>query len=173
MELDNIAYDELEPFLNSIPEERFTLPLALYLKAEFLTGVRIDGELAGIGGLVPAYRFSHFPIYTVKPEFRGKGIGTQLAEKVINYARRKGYSFFLTVVEKENEPSLIILKQQGYKMVRETDREYDMALLLNKRGEIIYKFLPLILRCFFDPLGKVLSFIRAHWPRFLVRGHRS
>ena len=64
MELDNITYEEIEPFVLSLAPSKFyegkygeneaytAMLLKEVLKSEFITAVRIDGELAGIATLV-------------------------------------------------------------------------------------------------------------------------
>ena len=170
MELDNLAYEEIEPFFNSQPDEPYKQRIDYALKAEFATAIRIDGELAGVAALVTSWWFFHNPVIAIRPEFRRSRVSFELYEKLINYQRSKGYSFWVALVAKRNEPAVKLHLGTGFRILYEKNEKigmtYQLAMPLNKRGEIICKFLPFILRGFIHPLErKVLPFLRAHWLR--------
>lgn len=161
MKLENIATEEIKPFFDSltVEEKFFEQPLDIVLNAEFVTGVRSNNRLAGIGGITISYRIFPLCFYIVKSEFQGKGLGYEISQKIINFAIDR-YSFLLLVVNKVNTPALKLYHKSGFRIIHEHDDSYWMILSLNKRGEIISKFLPAIIRVYLSPVGSPLRRIR-------------
>lgn len=160
MKLQNVALEEIKPFIDSLTVWKyFKQPLDIVLNAEFITGVRIDNSLAGIGGITISYRIFPLCFYIVKSEFQRKGVGYEIAQEIINFARNK-YSFLMLTVSKENTPAVNLYHKSGFRIIYRLDDIYWMFFPLNKRGEIIGRFLPLIIRLYLSPLGNVPRFIR-------------
>jgi GNAT superfamily N-acetyltransferase len=155
MQLDNLAFEEIGPFCNSLTVEKkyVTQPHEMALRAEFVTGVRINGELAGIGGLSRYYLLFPVSFYIVKAEFQRKGVGSQLMKNIIAYAAGMGYNYILSTINTENTPAVIMHLRGGYKTLYESGNEYRMGLPLNRKGRIVCKFLPLIFSIGFPVRG--------------------
>jgi len=160
MRLQNVALEEIKPFIDSLTVWKyFKQPLDIVLNAEFITGVRIDNRLAGIGGITISYRIFPLCFYIVKSEFQRKGVGYEIAQEIISFARNK-HSFLALTVSKENTAALKLYHKTGFRIAYKQGNSYWMFFPLNKRGEIIGRFLPLIIRVYLSPLGKVPRFIR-------------
>ena len=187
MELDNITYEEIEPLVLSLAPsefyegkygegETYTIPLLKgILKAEYVTAVRIDGELAGIATLERSspIRLLHSSLWItnttrhVKPEFQGKGVGTQLEQNCVNYAKEKGYVFMTAMVDSINISSVRIHHKLGLKIYCSIKGIYLMCLPLNRKGKLASKFLLPIIVLYWWLNEYPLGFIRAHWPHSL------
>lgn len=172
MKLEDITLEEVKPFFNSLTVEfrYFVAPVEEILdKAVFIKGVRINNELAGIGGITLSYRFFPLLFWVVKSEFQKKGIGYQLSENIINFARNR-YSFLLLHVMKENVPAVKLYQKTGFRTCYEAGDRYRMYLPLNRKGSIICRFLPLIYAVYLSPLGKVVEGMRHYLSKFKTKG---
>lgn len=149
MELENVTLEDIRQFYDSlVDEKRFVLyPWDFFvLRAEYLVGFWIGGELAGFACLVPANVIFHNDLVVVKQKFQRRGIWTQLAKHLERYARRKGYSFYCAWVRKINEPSWKAHIKLGFKSVCEVGDSYLMVYYLNRKGELIAKILPAFIK---------------------------
>ena len=170
MKLENVTLEEVRSFLNSLTVEEKYFPCLrdAVMSAEFITGVRINNELAGIGGITLSCRFFPLPFWVVKSEFQKKGIGYQLSENIIDFARNR-YSFLLLHVMKENIPAVKLYQKTGFRTCYEAGDRYRMYLPLNRKGSIMCRFLPLIYMVYLSPLGKVLEGVRHYRSKFKTK----
>lgn len=86
----------------------------------------LAGKIKGFGYIddkTPEFAISLFE------EYRGRGIGTELMRKMIEYLKNKGYSQTSLSVQKENY-AVNLYKKLGFKIVKETSEEYKMLLNL-------------------------------------------
>lgn len=65
---------------------------------------------------------------SVYPEYRGKGIGTKLMGKIIEYLKLKGYSKISLSVQKDNIYAVKMYQQAGFKIIDENEQEYIMIV---------------------------------------------
>ena len=84
---------------------------------------KINGEFIGEGALVldtgdPDYTIDGKRVYVsrmiVKKEYRGRGIGSQILEFLINKAREMGFSEMSIGVDKDNENALHLYRKYGF-----------------------------------------------------------
>ncbi|MCK4347939.1 MAG: GNAT family N-acetyltransferase [Thermoplasmatales archaeon] len=156
LELQDITPQELKSFIeayfsgNVFAEE-------LQREAIFIKGVRIGNKLAGIGGLLMHYHFFPFSFYFVKPEFRGRGVGNELTNSIVKFAKKKRFCLFFAVVSKNNTPSIIMHQRRGHMIFYTTDKYYFMLFPLNKAGEIMGKY--------FMPVIANIYLLLPHWLR--------
>jgi len=161
MELEGICFEEIKPFCDSltIEKENFN-PLRYALNAEFVVGVRMDGNLAGLGGIVQSYNYFHSCFWVVKSEFQGREVGYEISQRIIDFAQRRKYNFLILSTLKKLTPAINLYIKSGFRICYEKGDSYWMCLALNKKGSFICKFLPLIIRLYLSPLGNVPRFIR-------------
>ena len=104
-------------------------PLADKWRGEIADGNRlvfvykINGEFIGEGALVldtddPDYTISGQRVYVsrmiVKKEYRGRGIGSEILEFLINKATEMGLSEMTIRVDKDNENALHLYRKYGF-----------------------------------------------------------
>ena len=104
-------------------------PLAEKWRGEIASGNRlvfvykINGEFIGEGALVldtgdPDYTISGQRVYVsrmiVKKEYRGRGIGSEILEFLINKATEMGFSEMTIGVDKVNENALHLYRKYGF-----------------------------------------------------------
>ena len=104
-------------------------PLADKWRGEFADGNRlvfvykINGEFIGEGALVldtgdPDYTIPGQRVYVsrmiVKKEYRGRGIGSEILEFLINQATEMGFSEMTIGVDKDNENALHLYRKYGF-----------------------------------------------------------
>ena len=104
-------------------------PLADKWRGEIADGNRlvfvykINGEFIGEGALVldtddPDYTISGQRVYVsrmiVKKEYRGRGIGSEILEFLINKATEMGFSEMTIGVDKDNENALHLYRKYGF-----------------------------------------------------------
>ena len=65
------------------------------------------------------------------PEYRGKGIGTALMEKMLEWLQKEGFRQVSLSVQKGNAAAVQLYRKTGFKVVRETTEEYLMVCLLS------------------------------------------
>ena len=163
MELEDIKIVEIRPFFDllTVESEYFKFSVDRILNtAAFVKGVRRDGQLAGVGGLIKSFGLVLLSFHMVKSDFQRRGIGNEITKVIIAFAKRKGRSLFLGTVKKGNTSSIIMTKKQGYIIFYEDSDKYWMLFPLNKKGKIIGRFLPLVVRLYLSPIGNVPRFIR-------------
>lgn len=160
MELEGVCFEEIKPFCDSLTIEKEDFdPLRYALNAEFVVGVKRDGNLAGLGGVVRSYKYFHSCFWVVKSEFQRKGIGYEISQRIIDFARRR-YSFLILSTLSKLTPAINLYIKSGFRFYYKKGDNYYMCLPLNKRGGFICKFLPLIMRAYLSPLGNIPCFLR-------------
>lgn len=86
----------------------------------------INGEIKGYGNIddeTPEFAISLFK------EYRNKGIGTMLMDKMIDYLRKRGYKQTSLNVKKENY-AVKLYKKLGFELIEESKNDYLMLLKL-------------------------------------------
>ncbi len=165
VKLKDVEFQELDSFYNALTTEKKYFkqnPLELPGTLEFVTGVRIDNELAGIGGVKRFFYFFHFLSFLiVKAKFQGRGLSKQIVSNTIAYAKGRGYSFLLLTVDRENTPALTLYLKTGAKVVYEADNVYRMGYRFNWRGKAICKVIMPILFHIYFPAVKLKRIIFA------------
>jgi GNAT superfamily N-acetyltransferase len=163
MELEDITIEEIKPFFNSltVETETFTPEADLILSvAVFTKGVRIDGKLAGIGGLGKSFGYFLTAFMIVKSEHQGKGVGSTIYKTIINYARKKGHYFIFSQVAHGNTSAYIMNTKAGQRILYDDGTLYWMACPLNKVGEFLVRYiLPIIFMAYLSPPGKPLRLL--------------
>lgn len=86
--------------------------------------VRCIDAFGHIDDTVPEFAIS------VYPQYRGKGIGTELMRKMIEYLSEKGYSKTSLAVQKDNY-ALKMYQKAGFEISVENEQEYIMICNLN------------------------------------------
>ena len=82
--------------------------------------VRDMPDFGHIADGVPSFAIS------VRPEYRGSGIGTSLMRSMLGYLRQKGYAKASLSVQKANYAARMYTKL-GFRTIGETDEEYIMV----------------------------------------------
>ena len=59
------------------------------------------------------------------PEYRGKGVGTELMKKMLEYLRTKGYSQTSLAVQKDNY-TVKMYRKVGFEIINQNEEEYIM-----------------------------------------------
>ena len=86
----------------------------------------LSGEIKGFGNIddkTPEFAISLFE------EYRGKGIGTNLMQKMIEYLKSNEYKQTSLSVQKENY-AVNMYRKLGFEIVEENDEDYIMLLNL-------------------------------------------
>ncbi len=160
IELEDIDFEEIEPFFNSLSEEyryfRFA-PKQLINTSVFVKGVRVDNTLAGLGGLTKSYGYFFFSFHVVKTEFQRRGLHSKITMSLVEFTKRKKRCLFLAQVDKENIASLNAGLKEGYKVLYDEGDKYWIYFPVSKLGEILGKYcLPLLLTTYLVTIGKLL-----------------
>lgn len=87
--------------------------------------VRIMEDYGHIDDETPSFAISLYR------EYRGRGIGTELMEKMLDILRENGYKMASLAVQKENY-AVKMYKKVGFEVVGENEEEYIMALDLRR-----------------------------------------
>lgn len=85
--------------------------------------VRIMNDYGHIDDETPSFAVS------VLEEFRGKGIGTELMRKMLEFLKSKGYKRASLAVQKANY-AVEMYKKVGFEIVDENEQEYIMRCVL-------------------------------------------
>ena len=73
----------------------------------------------------------------INPSFRRKSLASKLVENVESFAKQRGISVSLMLIETENEPSLLMAERLGYKIL-ETWKFYTLQSQKNSDFEISF-----------------------------------
>lgn len=184
IELENLSDKEIEPFIDSLSDEKdlSELYLGMLPNAKFVTVARVDKELAGIAGITETGRSVLGPFrvpylfISVKSQFRRRGIGNEMMQNIITFTKERYCCLTLSTRKPEKYmPAVNLYLKKGFKIFCAPGIHYYMGLPFNKRGEFVCRYLSIIFMISQSPVGRVLS----HWLQFLskklssIRGHRG
>jgi len=83
------------------------------------------GELIGVGGIIVRElksKTEYEITYSLKPAFWGKGYGTEIAMHFKSFGLDNKISdHFISIIHKENEPSMHVARKNGMDMLYETE----------------------------------------------------
>ncbi|MEM1485224.1 GNAT family N-acetyltransferase [Oscillospiraceae bacterium PP1C4] len=100
----------------------------------------LDGKIVGAVWVRCIKAFGHIddavPEFAIStyPQYRGKGIGTELMRKMLEYLKSKGYSQTSLAVQKDNY-AVKMYQQVGFEISDENEQEYIMICRLNNYGK--------------------------------------
>lgn len=144
MQSEEIRKNYIEEFLASLSpdsEQRwFPNPNERVKLSSFLAFAILDGEIAGMGGLIVSYGLYPYCWVVVKSRYQGKGIGKAIIRNVMGHARGR-YSFVTLNVNKENQRAVSLYHQVGYRTYYENDRVAWMGIGFNQWGRAVLKCL--------------------------------
>lgn len=143
MRLQNLDLDEIGPFYESLTSEKQYIENPLEFPLEFVVGVRVDGELVGIGGLKRHFRLAHFIFFVVKAEFQRRGFASEIMDEILRYARHKRYSLVLSTSNKENPGSVAIFHKCNFRKLHEKGNLWRWGLCFDRKGRVMLKFMPI------------------------------
>ncbi len=160
IELEDIAFSEIEPFYNSLGDDEIRgLGIALenLLAADYVCGVKAGGHLSGIGGYLKSYRFIPSSFDVVASAHQGEGLGHQLYQKRLAFARKR-YSYIVTSIGNlQTHPAAVRLcYEHGLKILYRGT----FYMAFNRKGMLICRLLQIIYAAYFFvydlPLGHSL-----------------
>lgn len=105
-----------------------------------ITCVVDDNDVVAACGILG---LSNYMMYYVEEGYRGRGLGTQMFEKAISVARRRGLNFISSSVSLRNMPSLRLLTKFRFREIVLLKKfDYTIMMLpLTFKGELVYVFL--------------------------------
>lgn len=119
----------------------FPSPWVNYLLAAkiLVIGV-IDDEIVAAYGI--RSMFNVVTLY-VKEGYRGRGIGGQMFEKLINAARKLGFNFLTAAVFHQNTVALKLFSRFGCRVIKHPKKGNDVIIVcpLTMKGDLTYRFL--------------------------------
>lgn len=105
-------------------------------KDDYCFVAEVDGKIVGAVWVRCIKAFGHIddavPEFAIStyPQFRGKGIGTVLMKKMLEYLQLNGYSRTSLAVQKENY-AVKMYQRMGFEISDENEQEYIMICNLN------------------------------------------
>ena len=126
-----VSEEELTEFYSSLSSEKetFRTPLRALLNSEILLAERVEGEIAGICGLIKSRLLPRMYL-VVKEKYQGRGIGKKLHERLEERVENH-YTSVKVIVGKRNTRALRIFKKKSYDVARE-DEEFYYLIRLTK-----------------------------------------
>jgi GNAT superfamily N-acetyltransferase len=82
--------------------------------AEHIWIAESDGRAIGLTGLIPSESDSELEPIVVTPDWRGRGVGEQLARTVVDAARRRGDRYVLARPVARNDAALRFFHRLGF-----------------------------------------------------------
>ena len=119
----------------------FPSPWVNYLlAAKILVIGMIDGEIVAAYGI--RSMFNVVTLY-VKEGYRGRGIGGQMFEKLINAAQKHGFDFLTAAVFHQNTAALKLFSRFGCRVIKHPKKGNDVIIVcpLTMKGDLTYRFL--------------------------------
>lgn len=77
---------------------------------------QLAGYMFAIGGSAKRNRHAAYLVIGILPEYRGKGVGTQLFQQMEEWTAANGISRLELTVVTENEAGLALYKKQGFEV---------------------------------------------------------
>lgn len=128
--IEHLSLKELKSFLreqalDTFPalkdEHRLTMLAAKWYKhAEFCTCRDDSGQLVGMIAFYanqPETGIAYIPHVYVSPAYRGRGIFSQMFQKVVAYVKQKGYTSIKLEVSKDNMTAQKAYIKQGFQFL--------------------------------------------------------
>ncbi|MFO8009303.1 MAG: hypothetical protein R6U89_00670 [Dehalococcoidia bacterium] len=143
--MENIQYAEINPFYQSLTSEKQWVdhPLTPPGSLEFITGVKVDGHIAGIAGFHRRFKLFHLAFMIVRSEYQARGLSIVLHRRQVAYAKKIGLGYFLGSASPENTGAFNIWLRFGYRIVyRQNRRSCRLIYVLDWRGRVIRWLLP-------------------------------
>lgn len=154
-EIKNTEYPLMEDFLYEaifIPQDAEPPPRSILYKDELLVYIKdfgksshdrclvaeTDGKVVGAVWVRIMDDYGHIddktPSFAISlyPEYRGRGIGSELMVKMLDILRENGYEKASLAVQKANY-AVKLYKKVGFEVVGENDEEYIMVCNLTKK----------------------------------------
>lgn len=133
--MDQISLSELSDYLHFQAEDTFPalkdeqrlamLAEKWYHHAEFCTCRDDSGQLVGMIAFYanqPETGIAYIPHIYVSPAYRGRGIFSQMFQKVVAYVKQKGYTSIKLEVSKDNMTAQKAYIKQGFQFLPEKNR---------------------------------------------------
>ncbi|MBO5883517.1 MAG: ribosomal protein S18-alanine N-acetyltransferase [Clostridia bacterium] len=114
-ELSAIA--ELEKLCFSEPWSEESLTLLLGDKATGFVATEANGRLVGYVGLVSVLDEGQITNIATHPDYRRKGIGKALMERIFEYCKEKGICYLSLEVRDSNKGAIALYESFGFKTV--------------------------------------------------------
>jgi RimJ/RimL family protein N-acetyltransferase len=142
--LENITIKDVEEFLGTLtPQELRFYDIYrdnLFKNAVYIKGVWREGELVGIGGVAKWCGILPHLFFMIKENCQSQGMGSEIADSCMEFAKRHHYKFFAGIASKENVRSIYIIKKRGYERMWE-DEIYFYSIKLFERKWFFMKAL--------------------------------
>jgi len=120
MQLSNITYNDLKEIGKLQPEgwQDIVPEFEYYIRKKFCFPVKamIDNSIVGVGTLIVFANTGWLAHIIVDQNYRNKGIGFQITEKLINEGKKKSVGTLLLIA---TELGLPLYKKAGFRMVTE------------------------------------------------------
>lgn len=108
-ELDKLCFPS--PWSKAAFEEEFSQKsISFYVVAED------KGELLGYGGLWEIGNEGHITNFAVHPEYRKKGVGTAILQKLLELTEDRGISEYTLEVRPSNKEAIGLYEKFGFKL---------------------------------------------------------
>lgn len=78
---------------------------------------RSEGKTVGYGGIYTVLDEGYVTNIAVLPEFRKKGFGTKIVNKIIDFSKEKSLKFVSLEVRKSNENAINLYKAFGFEIL--------------------------------------------------------
>jgi len=92
-----------------------------------------DGKVAGMAGLIPSNEGLELEPLIVSEDYRGRGIGRLLSEKVIQAARRQGAKMLNVRPVARNDPAIRFFHEQGFDTLGHIEMFIDLSPAARQR----------------------------------------
>lgn len=102
---------------------------------------QVDGQLAGRIKMLRWWnRFAYVEDIVVNPEFRGRGVGRQLLERGIQWARENNFPGVMLETQDDNVPACTLYESCGF-VLSGFDRKVYKAINPNTKETALYWYL--------------------------------
>lgn len=112
-DIEQVLDIEKKSFTTPWSKESFTMEIKKNLLAYYIVA-EIDGKIVGYGGFWNIVDEAHITNIAVDPEYRGKGIGNFIVEKLIDVCKERGILRMTLEVRKSNYIAQALYKKYGF-----------------------------------------------------------
>ena len=114
------------------PEMKLYIDCFGFIEGDNCLVAEEDGRIVGACWTRIMYDYGHVDNYTpsfaisLYPEYRGRGIGTKMMQKMLKILKEQGYEKASLAVQKANY-AVNMYKKVGFEIIEEKDEEYIMV----------------------------------------------
>jgi len=128
-------YCQAEPTREQVLNDLHITPPGIGLQDKYYIGFYLEEKLVALMDLIDGYPetdIAFIGFFMMNQDFQGQGIGTAIIQETAAYLKTTGKTAIRLAIDKDNPQSAHFWKKNGFRVIREADRDGWTALVAEK-----------------------------------------